>query len=323
MGVVVYGYGTAPGVDVIVEGQPRSAEWDFFVSYTQADRAWAEWIAWELERDGYRVLIQAWDMVPGVNWVNSVQDGVARAARTIALLSAEYVSSMYGTAEWEAAWRDDPLGEQRKLIPLRVAECERPGLLGSIVSVDLFGLTEAKTRSELRRAIDQVVAGRGKPARKPSFPGPGRVRAVEVAPLFPGALPEVWSIPARNPNFTGRSDVLERLHRLLTGGGPVTVHSLYGMGGVGKTQVGIEYAHRYASEYELGWWVPAEQPELIPNHLARLAAAMGLRVEGDLAIAVEQVLGLLRRQPRWLLVFDNAEDPEVLRPFLPGSGGTW
>ncbi|MGB6162640.1 MAG: FxSxx-COOH system tetratricopeptide repeat protein [Pseudonocardiaceae bacterium] len=306
---------------MITVGEPWSAECDFFVSYAQADRAWAEWVAWELQRDGYRVSVQAWDMVPGANWVNSMQKGVAGAARTIALLSAEYFSSTYGTAEWQAAWRGDPLGEQRKLIPLRVTDCERPGLLGSIVSADLFGLTEARTRSELRRVIDQVVTGRGKPARKPLFPGPGRVRAVEVVPLFPGALPEVWNIPARNPNFTGRRDLLDRLHRLLTGGDPVAVHSLHGMGGVGKTQVGIEYAHRYASEYELGWWVPAEQPELIPTHLARLAAEVGLRVQGDLTIAVQQVLALLRRQARWLLVFDNADDPQALRPFLPGSGG--
>ncbi len=306
---------------MITEGQPGSVEWDFFVSYAQADRGWAEWVAWELEADGYRVLIQAWDMVPGANWINSMQEGVQRAARTIALLSPEYLSSMYGSVEWQAAWRDDPLGEQRKLIPLRVVECERPGLLGSIVSVDLFGLTEARTRATLRQVIDQVVEGRGKPARKPSFPGPGRVRAVEVAPLFPGALPEVWNIPARNPNFTGRGDLLDRLHRLLSGGGPVAVHSLHGMGGVGKTQVGIEYAHRYASDYEWGWWVPAERPELIPNHLARLADAVGLRVGSDLDMAVEQVLAVLRRQRRWLLVFDNAEDPQALRPFLPGSGG--
>jgi tetratricopeptide (TPR) repeat protein len=306
---------------VVAEDQPGPAGWDFFVSYTQVDRAWAEWIAWELERDGYRVLIQAWDMVAGANWVNSMQEGVARAARTIALLSPEYLSSTYSAAEWQAAWLDDPLGEQRKLVVLRVAECERPGLLGSIVSADLFGLTEAQTRSELRRVIDHVLTGRGKPARQPLFPGPGRVRAVEVAPLFPGALPEIWNIPARNPNFTGRTDLLERLHRELGRGGPVAVHSLHGQGGVGKTQLGIEYAHRYARDYELAWWIPAEQPELIPSHLARLAGTMGLRVQDDQGLTVEQVLGVLRGRTRWLLVFDNAEDPAALRPFLPGSAG--
>ena len=54
---------------VVQEGMTGRG-WDFFVSYTQADRAWAEWIAWQLEEDGYQVLIQAWDMVHGGNWAH-------------------------------------------------------------------------------------------------------------------------------------------------------------------------------------------------------------------------------------------------------------
>jgi TIR domain-containing protein len=55
----------------------RSA--DFFVSYTGADRAWAEWIAWQLEAEGYQVLVQAWDFEPGDNFVARMRD--ARAGR--------------------------------------------------------------------------------------------------------------------------------------------------------------------------------------------------------------------------------------------------
>jgi len=139
--------------------------------------------------------------------------------------------------------------------------------------------------------------------------------------LVGSTLPTVWNIPSRNPNFTGRSCLLDQLHRLLAESGSVAVHSLRGMGGVGKTQLAIEYAHRHANYYELAWWVPAERPELIPNHLAHLADALGLRADGDLATVVDQVLGRLRDQPRWLLVFDNAEDPETLRPYLPNSRG--
>src|SRR5690242_20468295 len=91
-------------------------QWDFFVSYTQADRAWAEWIAWILEEDGHKVLVQAWDFVPGSNWIQGMQAGVARAERTIAVLSPAYLDSAYGTAEWEAAWASDPAGRERKLL---------------------------------------------------------------------------------------------------------------------------------------------------------------------------------------------------------------
>ena len=128
----------------ISEDQP--ARWDFFVSYTQADRAWAEWVAWILEEDGHKVLVQAWDFVPGSNWIQGMQAGVARAARTIAVLSPAYLDSEYGTAEWEAAWAADPAGRERKLLVARVKECDRPGLLAGVVSVDLFGRTEAEAQ---------------------------------------------------------------------------------------------------------------------------------------------------------------------------------
>src|ERR1700728_3724976 len=100
----------------MVGASAAGGEWDFFVSYTQADRTWAEWIAWQLEENGYRVLIQAWDMVPGNNWTHRMQQGIRQAKRTVAVLSAAYLESVFATAEWEAAWREDPLGEQRKLL---------------------------------------------------------------------------------------------------------------------------------------------------------------------------------------------------------------
>ena len=95
----------------MVGGSAADEHWDFFVSYTQADRAWAEWIAWQLEGDGYRVLIQAWDMVPGTNWAHRDARRCPAGRRTVAVLSSAYLDSVFGTAEWEAAWRDDPLGE--------------------------------------------------------------------------------------------------------------------------------------------------------------------------------------------------------------------
>jgi hypothetical protein len=80
------------------------SEWDFFVSYTQADRSWAEWIAWILEENGYRVLVQAWDFVAGTNWTQEMDKGIIGAARTIAVLS-NVLKSVYGKPEWLAAWQ--------------------------------------------------------------------------------------------------------------------------------------------------------------------------------------------------------------------------
>ena len=297
--------------------------WDFFISYTQADRAWAEWIAWQLEEDRYRVLVQAWDFVGGSNWVTRMQDGVTRADRTIALLSTEYLTSVYGQAEWQAAWAGDPLGDDHKLLTVRVTDCDRPGLLAQVVGPDVFGCTEAQARGRLRRLVTGAVQGRTKPGSAPAFPGAGR--AVPRRPDFPGALPTVWKVPARNANFTGRERDLTDLAAELSSGSTVTVRSVHGMGGVGKTQLVTEYAYRNATDYDLVWWIDTETPALVPDQFTALAAALGQEVVPDPDAVRAAVHESLRTTPGWLLIFDNAEDMAVVKQWLPAiplKGGT-
>lgn len=148
----------------------NSADCDVFVSYTKTDSQWAEWIAWQLEHDGWRVLIQAWDFIPGSNWVNSMQEGVRRAKRTLAVLSSAYLESVYGTAEWEVAWAADPLGHQRKLLTVRVEDCARPGFLGQVVGIDIFDTTRDEARRRLLNAMRAAVSGQARPTTEPPFP---------------------------------------------------------------------------------------------------------------------------------------------------------
>jgi hypothetical protein len=141
----------------------------------------------------------------------------------------------------------------------------------------------------------------------------------------PSRVPSVWNVPSRNVDFTGRDGLLDRLHRELAGDGKAVVlaRALYGLGGVGKTSVALEYAHRFAAEYGLVWWIPAEQPQEVSLALAALAVRLGLGTSDNAVEAARTALEFLRRDAtgRWLLIFDNAEEPADLWSFLPTGSG--
>ena len=138
------------------------------------------------------------------------------------------------------------------------------------------------------------------------------------------SIPAVWGqVPQRNRHFTGRTELLEQLSQQLGQQDVAAVlpHALQGLGGVGKTQLAIEYAYRASDKYDVVWWISADQPNLIPSQLATLAPRLGLTgLAGRLEDAVDAVLDALRRGDpfsRWLLVFDNADQPEQIREYFP------
>ena len=163
---------------------------------------------------------------------------------------------------------------------------------------------------------------------KASSPAQLHTAVYQALVELPRAEPErtpvgrVWNVPARSAQFTGRATLLAELRRSLLTGGATVAHALHGMGGIGKTALAIEYAHRHGHEYDVVWWVPSEQPTLIPARLADLARALDLAAESDpITSAVSRLLSALRDRDRWLLIYDNAEDPQILAPFLPGGRG--
>jgi hypothetical protein len=290
---------------------------DFFISYNRADKGWAEWIAWQLEDAGYSTVIQAWDFRPGSNFVLDMHKAAAEAQRTIAVLSPDYLNSLFTQPEWAAAFAHDPTGVNRTLFTVRVRECELKGLLSQIIYVDLVGLDETAARETL---LAGVQTERAKPKTAPAFPSP-RAATSAKPPRFPGALPPIWNVPHhRNPNFTGREELLQNLRTALASEQSAALtQAIHGLGGVGKTQLAVEYAYRFSHEYEVVWWLAAESPATLALDYAALAQPLALpeKEAADQNLAIAAVRHWLNHHDRWLLVFDNAPEVEALHGYLP------
>ncbi|MGX7823500.1 FxSxx-COOH system tetratricopeptide repeat protein [Actinokineospora sp. 24-640] len=136
----------------------------------------------------------------------------------------------------------------------------------------------------------------------------------------PDITKRVWSIPARLASFVGRERLLADLESILDFRGEAVVHAVHGMPGVGKTITAIEYAHRRGGHYDVAWLVNAENAELIPAQLVELAKARGIVADTTKATIV-QLMAELRVLDRWLLIYDNANSPDDLNPYLPGGRG--
>ena len=111
---------------------------DFFISYNKHDERWAEWIAWQLENAGYEVVIQLWDWGGGNNFVIEMQKATVHCERTIIVLSPHFLKAIFTQPEWAQAFSQDPTGEKRLLIPVRVANCELKGFFKPLVYIDFL-----------------------------------------------------------------------------------------------------------------------------------------------------------------------------------------
>lgn len=141
----------------------------------------------------------------------------------------------------------------------------------------------------------------------------------------PAESGRIWgNVPPRNPDFTGREGLLLNLQRSLEAKSKASVlpHALHGSGGVGKTQLAVEFAYRFGDRYDLVWWIPAEQQTLVLQSLAELGRELRIPGTHEFTQAASLVIeALASTSRRWLLVFDNANDPDDLAHLIPSSGG--
>ncbi|MBW4528502.1 MAG: tetratricopeptide repeat protein [Phormidium tanganyikae FI6-MK23] len=274
---------------------------DFFVSYNRHDQAIAEWIACVLEAAGYTTVIQAWDFRPGGNFVLDMHNASANTERTIAVLSPNYLRSEYTQPEWAAAFVQDPTGKKRTLIPVRVEACEVSGLLAVIVYIDLVGKTEAQKREALLQGVSEQPVARDRVTQFPRLETPQN-------------LPRISDV------FVGRTEALETLHQQLQPGERMSISSVVGMGGIGKTELALQYAHQHlkAKNYPGGvCWLNA-RGDLGIQIVSFARTRLQLAIPEDIELP-EQIRLCWRewQKDETLIVFDDVQAYTDIQPFLP------
>ena len=150
-------------------------------------------------------------------------------------------------------------------------------------------------------------------------------KALAAAPLGDEPPPissqtgQAWFVPRRNEAFTGRDHLLAALTEQLNSGNVVVTHTIHGMGGVGKTELAIEYAYRHQDEYDVAWRVAAEDPTAILGQLTALARELGLKGEQPPEL-LAQLNSWFAANDRWLLIVDNVEEWDEISAYLPQTG---
>jgi tetratricopeptide (TPR) repeat protein len=213
----------------------------------------------------------------------------------------------------QALSRPDPDTEVRRFLTLWLAACDQPTQVPPPPPD-----TDRGSAETVDDVADDAHADEVGPPPAEDFVVPDAEPEPQSA-VNPTRL--ITNLPGRNADFTGRDLLLDAVHRQLTGQMTFPV-ILFGIGGTGKTQLTVEYAYRQEAEYDVIWWVPAEDPVAARAAMAQLAERLGIPANLDIQQTVRSVIGDLERgRHRWLLIFDNAELSDEVHALLPAVGG--
>jgi cellulose biosynthesis protein BcsQ/tetratricopeptide (TPR) repeat protein len=278
---------------------PRTVD-DIIIELGAEDQMWAEWISGFLRAAGITAHEQ---------YIN--EDGSREsnnpASRTLTIISATY----------RERHRTQPQSPNSGDLALYVTAGRSLDEFPVAQSAFIVGVPE-------REAMDRLL-------RLLGIPATGTIDR-EGLPYYPGSVPKIHRSPARNVRFTGREKDLRELRENLREHGRAVVVpvALQGLGGVGKTQIALEYVHRFKADYDLVWWVDCGQPQFIDASLYDLGLSMrenlGVTIQAneDVTDQAKLVLHQLEQgqaAARWLMVYDNAEDIDKVGKLIPDRGG--
>jgi tetratricopeptide (TPR) repeat protein len=150
------------------------------------------------------------------------------------------------------------------------------------------------------------------------------IAAKPVVPTRPTGKPIVLPYPSIGDLFKGRDEFIQRLHESLSQarGGRMPIISLYGLGGVGKTRVAVEYARSHVEEHSALLFAVAETPEALRRNLAALAGTLVPQLDTtEDEVRRTAVIDWLNVNPGWFLVLDNVDSKPALAEVEKLLGG--
>ncbi|WP_200305259.1 FxSxx-COOH system tetratricopeptide repeat protein [Streptomyces adelaidensis] len=291
--------------------------------HVSEDRMWVDWLESVLRDAGFevtpmdvRALPQDADALPpdddhrtGAGVGVGAADRGDGSERLLAVVSPAFLNSRRARRAWDDAVHAGGRQPRNRPVAVRVDDVRLSLPQSGRGAIDLSRLDE-------QRAYTTLLTGLDHPDVLPAPPGGGA--------RFPNTGTRISNVQPRYPWFTGRSPILDRLRERLVSGrsGQRLPQVLHGLGGVGKSQLAREYAHRFKADYDLVWWIDAEQPDLVAPKLAALAQELGLPVGNDVAEAAEAAMDALKHGDpceRWLLIFDNVPDLDHGLYLFPGQ----
>jgi tetratricopeptide (TPR) repeat protein len=286
-----------------------------FLSYSSKDRLFVRELWRRLTRDGVTCFFDQESIGWGANFVVSLEKGIDECEFLMVVLSPDFVQSKWAELERTSAIADDPAGTKRKMRPLLLRACEVPRFLKPVQQIDVstVGLFEEN--------YPKICAELGGTVRPDPEPPTDRNALPAVSPL-----PPVHRMPYRSlgDRFVGRVDSLWRLYDQLSQGKTSVVQGVgvvAGTGGLGKTQLAVEYVHRFNGHYPGGvFWVEADQG--IPRLIDVVSRSAEIEVDGKRPEAdqLEEIWGGLGRRAASLVVLDNFPETVPLEPWLPSGG---
>jgi tetratricopeptide (TPR) repeat protein len=288
-----------------------------FYAYAQEDEPWVQELEKHLRLFQRQKLISTWHtrlIKAGEDWHHLIDTHLQTASVVLLLISPDFLASdyCYGAEMKRVLAREQAKGVRLIPILLRPVDWQNTpfAYLQPLPSNATF-LTEWKN---LDRAFTEVAVGIRRAIIDLSLLSTSFSRT---------SFPRLWNIPfAYNPFFTGREDLLSRLHAQLHIGQTAALsqpQAISGLGGIGKTQLAVEYAYRFHQEYQAVLWVHAENIGTLNSSYTEIAALLGLSVESaqDQTSVIRAVRTWLQTHQGWLLILDNADEMNILPPFLP------